>query len=142
MSIILPGFTWGCHRLCDGRRAMTLPRARSAALWVQAYADCWVHSLTSVIHIFLGLPRGRLPSIFPSNAVVNMFPLLFTWPKYFIFLFWILFRSCLLVCNFSRTDSLVTLSLHLTLPNLLIHHISIAFILSSRTLDKVQDSQP
>ena len=118
------------------------PRVRSAAFWVQAWADCPVHTLMSDIHTFLGLPRGRLPSIFPSKDSVKRFFFLLTWPKYLVFLFWMLLRSCLFVLSFLSTDSFVTLSLHLMLPILLRHHISMASILSSRTLDRVHDSQP
>ena len=54
------------------------------------------------------------------------------------FRFFMPFKCCLVVYSPSSTLSLVTLSLHLILPNFLRNHIPIAYILASNAFDRVQ----
>ena len=86
---------------------MDLHRSRSCATLIQSLYDIFVHSLMLSIHIVLGLPRPLLPFIFPSISNRCTPSPLIICPKYWHFLFLIVFNKDLLVFILCKTSPLV-----------------------------------
>ena len=85
---------------------MDLHRSRSCATLMQSY-DIFVHSLMLSVHIVLGLPRPPLPFILPPiSSRCTPYPLIIC-PKYWHFLFLIVFNNDLLVFILCKTSPLV-----------------------------------
>ena len=113
---------------------MDLYRSRSCATLIQSLYDIFVHSLMLSVHIVLGLPRPLLPFILPSiSNRCTPFPLIIC-PKYWHFLFLIVFNNNFLVFILCKTSPLVLCSFHDILNILLYSHISKASNLSDVTL--------
>ena len=70
---------------------MDLHRSRSCATLIQSLYDIFVHSLMLSVHIVLGLPRPLLPFILPSISNRCTPSPLIICPKYWHFLFLIVF---------------------------------------------------
>ena len=118
---------------------MGFHRSRSRATLIQSLYDIFVHSL---VHIVLGLPRPLLPFILPSISNRCRLFLLIIYPKYWHFLFLIVFNNDLLVFILFKTSPLVLCSFHDILNILLYSHISKASNLSDVTLVSVHVSAP
>ena len=82
---------------------MDLHRSRSCATLIQSLYDIFVHSLMLSVHIVLGLPRPLLPFILPSISNRCTPSPLIICPKYWHFLFLIVFNNDLLVFILSST---------------------------------------
>ena len=83
---------------------VNLHRSRSCVTMLQSLYDIFVHSLLLSVHIVLGLPRPLLPFILPtiSNRCTPS-PLIIR-PKYWHFLFLILFNINLLLFILCKTS--------------------------------------
>ena len=112
---------------------MDLHRSRSCATLIQSLYDIFVHSLMLSVHIVLGLPRPLLPFILPSLSNRCIPSPLIICPKYWHFLFLIVFNNDLLVFILCKTSALVLCSFHDILNILLYSHISKASNLSDVT---------
>ena len=113
---------------------MDLHRSRSCATLIQSLYDIFVHSLMLSVHIVLGLPRPLLPFILPSISNRCIPSPLIICPKYWYFLFLIVFNNDLLVFILCKTSALVLCSFHDILNILLYSHISKASNLSDVNL--------
>ena len=113
---------------------MDLHRSRSCATLIQSLYDIFVHSLMLSVHIVLGLPRPLLPFILPSISNRCIPSPLIICPKYWHFLFLIVFNNDRLVFILCKTSALVLCSFHDILNILLYSHISKASNLSDVTL--------
>ena len=121
---------------------MDLHRSQSCATLIQSLYDIFVHSLMLSVHIVPGLPRPFLPFILPSiSNRCTPFPLIIC-PKYWYFLFLIVFNNDLFVLILCKTSPLVLCSFHDILNILLYSHISKASNLSDVTLVSVHVSAP
>ena len=89
---------------------MDLHRSRSCATVIQSLYDSFVHSLMLSVHIVLGLPRPLLPFILPSISNRCTPSPLIICPKYWHFLFLIVFNNDLLVFILCKTSPLVLCS--------------------------------
>ena len=116
---------------------MDLHRSRSCATLIQSLYDIFVHSFMLSVHIVLGLPRPLLPFILPSISNRCTPSPLIICPKYWHFLFLIVFNNDLLVFILCKTYALVLCSFHDILNILLYSHISKASNLSDVTLVKI-----
>ena len=121
---------------------MDLHHSRSCATLIQSLYDIFVHSLMLSVHIVLGLPRPLLPFILPSISNRCIPSPLIICPKYWHFLFLIVFNNDLLVFILCKTSALVLCSFHDILDILLYSHISKASNLSDVTLVSVHVSAP
>ena len=121
---------------------MDLHRSRSCATLIQSLYDIFVHSLMLSVHIVLGLPRPLLLFILPSISNRCIPSPLNICPKYWHFLFLIVFNNDLLVFILCKTSALVLCSFHDILNILLYSHISKASNLSDVTLVSVHVSAP
>ena len=121
---------------------MDLHRSRSCATLIQSLYDIFVHSLMLSVHIVLGLPRPLLPFILPSISNRCIPSPLIICPKYWHFLFLIVFNNDLLVFILCKTSALVLCSFHDILNILLYSHISKASNFSDVTLVSVHVSAP
>jgi len=130
-------FMW-CYQLAAGQQSV-----RSCASLTHSAYDLWlVHPLISSIHILLGLPRCLLPSTFPSSNNVCKELLRIMWPKYYSFLFIMIFNKLLLHLAMFNTSSFVLWFTQAIFKIRLNVHISNASILFSNVLDKVHVSHP
>ena len=121
---------------------MDLHLSRSCATLIQSLYDIFVHSLMLSVHIVLSLPRPLLPFILPSSSNrCTLFPLIIC-PKYWHFLFLIVFNNDLLVFILCKTSPLVLCSFHDILNILLYSHISKASNLPDVTLVSAHVSAP
>ena len=113
---------------------MDLHRSRSCATLIQSLYDIFLHFLMLSVHTVLGLPCPLLPFILSSiTNRCTPFPLIM-YPKYWHFLFLIVFNNDLLVFILCKTSPLVLCSFHDILNILLYSHISKASNLSEVTL--------
>jgi len=110
-----------------------------ASLTHSAYDLLLVHPLISSIHILLGLPRCLLPSTFPSSNNVCKELLRIMWPKYYSFLFIMIFNKLLLHLAMFNTSSFVLWFAQAIFRIRLNVHISNASILFANVFLKCTD---
>ena len=89
---------------------MDLHRSRSCATLIQSLYDIFVHSLMLSVHIVLGLPRPLLLFILPSISNRCIPSPLIICPKYWHFLFLIVFNNDNKVFILCKTSYLSLLS--------------------------------
>ena len=144
MSLLWNGFQHHHYvpSVVNRSAVMDLHRSRSCATLIQSLYDIFVHSLMLSVHIVLGLPRPLLPFILPSISNRCTPSPLIICPKYWHFLFLIVFNNDLLVFILCKTSALVLCSFHDILNILLYSHISKASNLSDVTLVSVHVSAP